>query len=212
MKTCVSTVIVSALELAENAMRLNINPTDTSPSVQLSRAFAHYNECIQVNPTPKPKDVSSMVLESLMLVARLGVCSEAAWPSDQASINAQPNADAYADAANHRVSMFARVYLSDLNSVKRILASGMPIIFGFKAPQEFNYAQTALNGVIQMPTADQVFAGGYVALIVGYQDSTETFLVRNSWGPDWGINGYCAIPYAYVADTSLVSDAWVIKN
>ncbi len=45
--------------------------------------------------------------------------------------------------------------------------------------------------------------GGHEMLIVGYKDEDGWagggyFLVRNSWGEDWGTEGYCKIPYAYI--------------
>jgi C1A family cysteine protease len=46
---------------------------------------------------------------------------------------------------------------------------------------------------------------------VGYDDSKQWFIVRNSWGPTWGIKGYFTLPYAYVTDTHLADDFWTIR-
>ena len=35
--------------------------------------------------------------------------------------------------------------------------------------------------------------GGHAMTIVGYNN--EGFIIRNSWGKDWGTNGYCIYPY-----------------
>jgi C1A family cysteine protease len=35
-------------------------------------------------------------------------------------------------------------------------------------------------------------------LCVGYSDPDRVFIVRNSWGSDWGDKGYCYIPYDYL--------------
>ena len=45
---------------------------------------------------------------------------------------------------------------------------------------------------------------------VGYDDADQRFLVRNSWGEQWGMNGYFTMPYAYLTDRSLASDFWAI--
>jgi len=37
-------------------------------------------------------------------------------------------------------------------------------------------------------------------LCVGYSDTDQVFIVRNSWGASWGHNGYCYIPYEYMAN------------
>lgn len=53
-----------------------------------------------------------------------------------------------------------------------------------------------------MPTAGSRPYGGHAVLLVGYQDGEGEgggrFLVRNSWGADWGERGYGRLPYAYV--------------
>ena len=38
-------------------------------------------------------------------------------------------------------------------------------------------------------------AGGHCIVIVGYDDSKQAWLVRNSWGTGWGMAGYCWFGY-----------------
>lgn len=47
-------------------------------------------------------------------------------------------------------------------------------------------------------------------LAVGYDDSKQSFIVRNSWGNKWGIKGYCEMPYGYLTDPQLARDFWAI--
>jgi C1A family cysteine protease len=48
-------------------------------------------------------------------------------------------------------------------------------------------------------------------LAVGYDDTAQRFIVRNSWGRRWGIAGYFTMPYAYLADDNLAADFWTIR-
>jgi len=48
-------------------------------------------------------------------------------------------------------------------------------------------------------------------LAVGYDDGTQRFLCRNSWGAQWGRQGYFTIPYAYLLHTDLSSDFWTVR-
>jgi hypothetical protein len=49
-------------------------------------------------------------------------------------------------------------------------------------------------------------------LCVGYSDKDRMFIVRNSWGPAWGDQGYCYIPYDYVMHSDYNGhDSWIIK-
>ena len=50
---------------------------------------------------------------------------------------------------------------------------------------------------------DMNMAGGHAMLLVGYEDDGSmpgggAFIVRNSWGGNWGEDGYGKIPYAYI--------------
>jgi C1A family cysteine protease len=47
-------------------------------------------------------------------------------------------------------------------------------------------------------------------LVVGYNDRHLHFIVRNSWGEDWGDAGHFYIPYAYLTNPTLSSDMWCI--
>jgi C1A family cysteine protease len=53
--------------------------------------------------------------------------------------------------------------------------------------------------------------GGHAVMAVGYNDASQRFLVRNSWGSDWGVGGYFTIPYAYLSDADLADVFWVIR-
>ena len=57
-------------------------------------------------------------------------------------------------------------------------------------------------------------AGVFVHNCIGYNDYEKRFLVRNSWGPDWGLRGtnagYFTMPYDYLANPNLASDFWCV--
>lgn len=40
--------------------------------------------------------------------------------------------------------------------------------------------------------------GGHGVVIVGYDDTKQCFIVKNSWGTGWGENGYFRIAYSQV--------------
>jgi C1A family cysteine protease len=63
------------------------------------------------------------------------------------------------------------------------------------------------------PTFDTI-QGGQAVVAVGYDDqrisSTKGALqIRNSWGRDWGNDGYGWLPYAYVEE-QLAADFWTV--
>ena len=49
-------------------------------------------------------------------------------------------------------------------------------------------------------------AYGHAICVVGYSDPRQHFIFKNSWGEDWGDDGYGYIPYSYMSMYSW--DAW----
>jgi C1A family cysteine protease len=62
-----------------------------------------------------------------------------------------------------------------------------------------------------MPSANEQVLGGHAVLAVGYDDASQRFIVRNSWGDVWGQAGYFTMPYAYLTDSNLSDDFWTIR-
>jgi len=60
-----------------------------------------------------------------------------------------------------------------------------------------------VKDVESIDVLDMHGGGGHAMLIVGYEDDASipgggAFIVRNSWGGEWGDGGYGRLPYAYV--------------
>ena len=84
-------------------------------------------------------------------------------------------------------------------------------MFGFTVYESFESQEVAKTGVVPMPAPGEQVVGGHAVLAVGYDDSAQTFMVRNSWGTGWGQAGYFTMPYAYLTTRGLSSDFWTIR-
>jgi C1A family cysteine protease len=62
-----------------------------------------------------------------------------------------------------------------------------------------------------MPGPAEPAIGGHAVMAVGYEDSKQWFILRNSWGPNWGMHGYFTLPYTYLIDSQLADDFWTIR-
>ena len=54
--------------------------------------------------------------------------------------------------------------------------------------------------------------GGHAVVAAGYDQAEGRFLVRNSWGAQWGMGGYFTMPFQYLTDPMLAADFWTIRK
>ncbi len=57
---------------------------------------------------------------------------------------------------------------------------------------------TKKDGVVPMPTVNDISLGRHSVVIEGYEDETDMFYFPNSWGETWGNNGWGAIKRDYI--------------
>ncbi len=95
--------------------------------------------------------------------------------------------------------------------MKACLAAGYPFVFGFTVYESFEGDDVAHSGVAAMPGSSETALGGHAVMAAGYDDASNRFLVRNSWGTEWGIGGYFTLPYTYVEESNLAADFWTIR-
>jgi C1A family cysteine protease len=124
----------------------------------------------------------------------------------------KPPAKAYRDALKHQAIRYARVPQTEM-SIQNVLATGYPISFGFTVYESFEN-DVGSDGIVPMPEPDERTLGGHAVVAIGYKHIRGQlyFECRNSWGPDWGDDGYFWLPTSYVTSSSLARDFWVIKQ
>ena len=98
-----------------------------------------------------------------------------------------------------------------LSQFKGCLADGYPFVFGFTVYESFESAEVGRTGVLKMPKPGEGVVGGHAVLGVGYDDTAQRFIVRNSWGRGWGQKGYFTMPYSYLLTNNLSDDFWTIR-
>ena len=173
----------------------------------VSRLFIYYNARELDGDTSK--DQGTYLSSCTKVTKKLGVCSEATWPFDSEQILEQPHQEAYTEAKGFPINPVPRPVQVELQTMKNCLASGFPFIFGLQLFSSFEKAGP--EGLVPMPDVEQDnHDGGHAMLCVGYSDPDEVFIVRNSWGEDWGDGGYCYIPYDYMANPELNADCWAL--
>ena len=154
----------------------------------------------------KDHDAGANGDDGMTFLQNKGVCLESTWPYDPTKFAEIPPPIAWSEATRHRIAGPVTIDNTNLGEIKSCLASGYPIAFGFVAYPDLESDKVASTGKLPMPTQGEPSIGGHEVLIVGYDDATRLFKVRNSWGPGWGLNGYFLMPYAYATNPNLASD------
>ena len=109
-----------------------------------------------------------------------------------------------AAAVPYRIGQPLAVDWSNPNNVKQVLAARRLVTIGFEVYPSFE--TTGADGVVAMPGDNEDLIGGHGVLVVGYDDPTACWIVRNQWGAGWADAGYCYQPYGYEGVTWL--EAW----
>jgi C1A family cysteine protease len=173
------------------------------PSIfeDLSRLFLYYNTRVIEESIMDDAGVVYLgnTLESLK---NQGVCTEELWPYDVEKFATKPSNECYKDALSRRIDSYE--YIKDLHGMKEILSSGKPVVIGMKVFLNFMRAD-ARNFVISEPEENDYSLGGHAVSVVGYTKDNH-FIIKNSFGTDWGNDGYALITEDYME--KYVFDRW----
>ena len=99
-------------------------------------------------------------------------------------------------AALHMRTMLPGVFGYD--EITTALARARPVVLGLRITDAFFHP--ASDGLVSFVTPD-IERGGHAVLAVGHGKTPAdepALLIRNSWGQEWGLDGYAWLPRSYV--------------
>jgi len=173
-----------------------------------SRLFIYYYER-KIEGTLK-EDSGAQIRSGIKVVADQGAPPEELWPYNIEKFTTRPPRKAFNEAKKHQAISYERV-CQKLEDIRGSLADGYPIAFGFSVYDGFETDEVAKTGVLAFPKSEETMLGGHAVVCCGYDHDKSLFIIRNSWGTDWGVNGYFTMPYEYVLDRDLADDFWTIR-
>jgi C1A family cysteine protease len=188
--------------------------SNKAEKTDLSEAFLYYNARLLADTVNKDEGSSyGFAIDSLV---EYGICEEIFMPYNEYDYISKPTMEAYNNAGLRRVRKAVNVK-RDLNDIKSALEDGYPVAISTVLYDSFGQGH---KGVVSMPTWEELETvenednkhRNHAMVICGYSDEKKLFIVRNSWGLDFGDKGYCYLPYSYITNENLVLFAAAITE
>ena len=174
--------------------------------IELSRLFEYY--MVRKIEGTVNEDSGATNRDNVKSINKNGICEETLMPYDISKFTIPPKEEAIINAKQYTISSY--VALNDLSDIKQALALSKPVILGMDVFESFEGSKIAKTGKMPMPLPTEQNLGGHSVLVVGYVDEGSYLIVRNSWGSDWGDQGYFYMPYEYL--TKYTFDYWIMNK
>ncbi len=192
-------------------------PTPAPKLVHASRLFEYYATRKIEGSTGY--DSGATIRDTIKAGYTYGVVDEAMWAYDVSKFTVNPPTNVWTAAATHKVTSYHSIADGAIETMKAAIVSGYLVGFGFVVYDAMMTNAMALSGLLCRPARSESVQGGHAVALVGYDDnkvmpdgSKGAFLVRNSWGTGWGLQGYFWMASNYVSDPTLSSDFWVVQS
>jgi C1A family cysteine protease len=194
--SCVANAVTNAYELQQKK-------ENTNNFVDLSRLYVYYHARYIEDTIDEDYGVI-YIKSALQGVSMYGVCTEQIWPYKIENYNKQPSPESYADACSRKIVSYN--FVETTKDILENLSVHKPVVIGMVVYESF-MGVTKENSTVPIPTLDDKNIGGHAVLIVGHSLPEQKFLIKNSFGTNWGDSGYAYLPFEYVEKYAF--DRWV---
>ena len=201
LQSCTANATAAAIHFERRRLKLD-------PDFVPSRLFIYYNERKLTGRLDQ--DAGASLRSAIKSVARFGDCPEPVWPYEPDKVAVPPTPRCYDMAVRYRNVAYQRVK-QELPHLKACLAAGQPFVFTFGVYAGFESPEAAKTCTVPVPKPDEKFEGNHAVMAVGYDDKSQRFWLRNSWGPHWAEGGYFQMPYTYIENPRLSGDFWTLQ-
>ncbi len=140
--------------------------------------------------------------EALQHMTQKGLVAFSKFAYNENDCSRKPDNQLLREAMEHRIRGYNRLtrsgknYDVDLEAVKQNIAQGAPVIIAMKVPYSF---QDMMGKKVWQPSRSDARGidnlGGHAMCLIGYDDDKQLFEIMNSWGEDWGDQGFVFVPY-----------------
>ncbi|KAL7932150.1 hypothetical protein V8C35DRAFT_329150 [Trichoderma chlorosporum] len=215
--SCTSHAVAAAFEFDVMKQKL--------PEFSPSRLFLWYNTRAKLNLKDALKrnlGVSIRDAIQTLNAKENGICSEVDWKYEASSYNEntllfdknakaaqKPPPEAILQGRGHTAE-YKSIPVDDhlLLNLKHCLGEGFPFIFAVQTYDRLTYMiDSEFLGMKTNIARSKDGKHRHALLAVGYIEKKKAFIVRNSWGEDFGDRGYFYMPYDWLP---ICYDFWTI--
>ena len=136
--------------------------------------------------------------EVMKTLQKVGICPEVKFPESSDKRLSQISPDVFDCAERYRIKHYARIETRE--ELKNSLVRNGPCYISLPY-----YGHSSKFWRSSSP--DQERKGNHAVTVVGYDDEKQVFILRNSWGKNWGNSGYTYYSYED-CDNSLHNEIW----
>ncbi|MCP4149888.1 MAG: C1 family peptidase [bacterium] len=181
--SCVGWSVAYALKSYQEKVEDRISFLDNSGRIRTDRVFSPAFIYNQIN---NGRDGGASFISALNLLSSQGAATWADMPYNQDNYRIRPSQAAKTNARRYRINYWRRVNVRDVKEVKAQLNAGYPVLTGIRTDDGFNEAK---QGFVWQRRIGQE-RGAHAILLVGYNENRRAFKLINSYGRNWGDNGY----------------------
>lgn len=169
----------------------------TTSQLGTSNQFSPKDLFLAISNNAKGSDCNGTSFEAALdvMVSR-GIAKMNTVPYDQlGDCSSSPSSSWTSDANSYKLDKYREIDV-DKNTIKEYLSQGRAVVFGAKLGEQFMEANS--DAVLDYQSYGYTGDHAYHAMILsGYDDNKNAFRVVNSWGTNWGDNGYIWVDQDY---------------
>lgn len=196
LKACTACVLCDALAWTHYGLDLGRKPY---PS--FSPLFLYYN----ARQLQKKVSVNaSLDMETtIQALQSFGVCLDRDWPFEPRRFAVKPEPEVYQKAKQIQ-KIKTRNLPHDKAQLIDTLQQGQLFYLGLRLfPSnfyQFTFGETVKTARVKPPAPGENHCSNHAVLVVGYHEKKREFIIRNSFGKNWGDQGHFFLDESYLLD------------
>lgn len=148
---------------------------------------------------------------ALGILKQQGTVSWKEFPYDENNCSRLPTIEQKKLAEVNKIKSFHQITANNTTAdytvvkiMKTLLFNKTPLVIGMRLDKNFqnSFPKDDKGTYIFKEYDEKLKIDPHAMLIVGYDDDLQSFKVINSWGVNWGNEGYCYISYDFFRDIS----------